>query len=198
MTALHGTASVNSQQLYRLFDADGELLYIGISYSAISRFAQHKARQPWIGDVCRIEIETHEVGRDEILEIERAAIISERPKHNKTHIAKPEQAVTGGERIGEYDMSALGRSHVLHETYVALDRLANEIARDERIDDFTVADFGNLAHHVAHGVRYADCCDQCGHINYPYRVKRDSPTWITGFYICDGCWFHQWTCGWAG
>jgi predicted GIY-YIG superfamily endonuclease len=82
MTAYQSTPVVKSEQLYRLFDADGTLLYIGISYSAIARFAQHKADKPWIGDVCRIEIETHDVSRAEILEIERQAIISERPRYN--------------------------------------------------------------------------------------------------------------------
>ncbi len=75
-------SGVKPQQLYRLFDADGELLYIGISYSAIARFAQHKATQPWAGDVCRIEIETHDVSRREIEDIESAAIRDEKPKHN--------------------------------------------------------------------------------------------------------------------
>lgn len=82
--------SVNpSQQLYRLYDADGALLYIGISYSAISRFAQHKADKPWIASVARIEIETREVSRSEIEAIERDAIISEKPKHNKQHNSMP-------------------------------------------------------------------------------------------------------------
>lgn len=80
---------VKMQQLYRLYDADGTLLYIGISYSAISRYAQHKATQPWIGDVCRIDIETHDVSRAEILEIERRAIISEKPLHNRAHNTRP-------------------------------------------------------------------------------------------------------------
>jgi len=83
MTDTQSTQAVKDQQLYRLYDADGTLLYIGISYSAIARYAQHKATQPWIGDVCRIEIETHDVSRAEILEIERRAIADEQPKHNK-------------------------------------------------------------------------------------------------------------------
>ncbi len=78
---------VVKQQLYRLYGADGELLYIGISYSAIARYAQHKASQPWIGDVTRVEIETHECSRKEIEQIERAAIIDEKPAHNVTHNA---------------------------------------------------------------------------------------------------------------
>lgn len=81
----HSTEAVKTsqgQQLYRLYDADGTLLYVGISYSAIARFAQHKTRQPWIGDVCTIAIETHDVSRREIERIEADAIRDEKPKHN--------------------------------------------------------------------------------------------------------------------
>ncbi len=85
MTDTQSTTTVKGQQLYRLFDADGTLLYIGISYSAIARYAQHKADKPWIGNVCRIDIETHDVSRAEIEEMERAAIIAEKPAHNKKH-----------------------------------------------------------------------------------------------------------------
>jgi hypothetical protein len=75
----------NRQQLYRLFAADGELLYIGVSYSAIARYAQHKVTQPWIGDVARVEIETRDCTRHEIEAAEREAIIAERPRHNVVH-----------------------------------------------------------------------------------------------------------------
>jgi hypothetical protein len=82
MSEAQYTRPVKGQQLYRLYDADGELLYIGISYSAIARFAKHKQTQPWIDDVCRIEIESHEVDRWEIEAMEIAAIQAERPRHN--------------------------------------------------------------------------------------------------------------------
>lgn len=74
-----------SQQLYRLFSAEDELLYIGISVSALARFAQHKADKPWIGEVARVAIETHDCARAEIEALERSAIIQEKPKYNIVH-----------------------------------------------------------------------------------------------------------------
>jgi hypothetical protein len=73
------------QQLYRLFSAEDELLYIGISVSALARFAQHKADKPWIGEVARVAIETHDCARAEIEALERSAIIQEKPKYNIVH-----------------------------------------------------------------------------------------------------------------
>jgi hypothetical protein len=72
--------------LYRIYNRDGDLLYVGISYSAIVRQAQHKAAQPWWGDVARIDVQPlGNVPRAEAERIEREAIVTERPRHNKVH-----------------------------------------------------------------------------------------------------------------
>ena len=77
-------------ELYRLFDAEGTLLYVGISHSAIARYAQHKERQPWIKSVARIQIEDLEsMGRQEALDHERQCILTEKPKHNVVHNRPP-------------------------------------------------------------------------------------------------------------
>lgn len=74
------------EQLYRLYDDNDTLLYVGISYSAIKRFADHKDDKLWAKDVARIAIEhLGEITRPAAESIERDAIRSERPKHNKVH-----------------------------------------------------------------------------------------------------------------
>lgn len=70
--------------LYRLFDESNELLYVGISISAIQRASQHRNRKGWWLNVKRIEIEHYET-RDLALTAEYEAIISERPLHNVMH-----------------------------------------------------------------------------------------------------------------
>jgi predicted GIY-YIG superfamily endonuclease len=40
--------------LYRLFDQDGELLYVGISGRWVRRLASHAARQGWWDDVASV------------------------------------------------------------------------------------------------------------------------------------------------
>ena len=68
--------------LYRHFDAAGQLLYVGISLSAVGRLAQHKLTAHWFAQLARIEVEWLS-SRNEALKAERAAIAAENPAHNK-------------------------------------------------------------------------------------------------------------------
>ncbi len=70
--------------LYRHFDADNQLLYIGISLSAIDRFDDHIKTSEWAFESVRMESQWFE-SREEALVAEKEAIKNEHPKHNKTH-----------------------------------------------------------------------------------------------------------------
>jgi hypothetical protein len=67
--------------LYRHFDENGNLLYVGISLSAVARLVQHRGRSGWFPRIARVEIERHS-SRHEALEAERNAITQERPMFN--------------------------------------------------------------------------------------------------------------------
>lgn len=72
--------------LYRLYDGQGSLLYIGISYSALGRIPQHRAAQPWWTEVRSIDVQPlGDVSREEAERLERQAILTEKPIHNVTH-----------------------------------------------------------------------------------------------------------------
>lgn len=71
-------------QLYRHFNAENELLYVGISINAPNRQSQHKHASRWFKEVTRIEIESYEY-REQALQIERNAIETEKPKYNIQH-----------------------------------------------------------------------------------------------------------------
>lgn len=71
--------------LYRLYDADGTLLYIGISKSTMARMAQHAGQKSWWHEVARIEIAHVQGTRSHAEYEERIAIIQESPKYNKAH-----------------------------------------------------------------------------------------------------------------
>lgn len=70
--------------LYRHFDVQGRLLYIGISLNAMARLIDHR-QSHWYGDIFRVEIEHHK-SRPHALYAEALAIMREKPLHN---LAKP-------------------------------------------------------------------------------------------------------------
>lgn len=76
--------------LYRMYDNNGALLYIGISKSAFSRFERHSAEKPWINNVTSWNREPYPT-REAALEAERAAIKEEHPLHNIIHNGQQSQ-----------------------------------------------------------------------------------------------------------
>ena len=44
--------------LYRHYDANGELLYVGISLNALNRLAQHREVSAWFPDIAKVTIES--------------------------------------------------------------------------------------------------------------------------------------------
>jgi len=70
--------------LYRHFDQDGILLYVGISISLIGRIINHRGNSFWFDDVATVTIERFATKR-EVLDAEKLAIIKESPKHNIKH-----------------------------------------------------------------------------------------------------------------
>lgn len=74
-------------QLYRHFDADGRLLYVGISLSAILRFEAHRTGSNWAQKVATITIE-HFPTRAEALAAEVRAIRTELPIHNIAQVLR--------------------------------------------------------------------------------------------------------------
>jgi hypothetical protein len=75
-------ASLN--QLYRHFDKDGDLLYVGISLSAVDRSKQHRNGSDWWPEVASITVENF-ASRSAAERAERKAIANERPIHNTMH-----------------------------------------------------------------------------------------------------------------
>jgi len=69
------------QALYRFFDAEGSLLYVGITNALLTRLSSHERTKPWWADVTTVTVEHYE-DRDSVLLAETAAIVLEGPAHN--------------------------------------------------------------------------------------------------------------------
>lgn len=93
--------------LYRHFDADGALLYVGISNSAFKRLDQHKAASHWAMDIARVEMKWFET-REEAISAEREAIRNESPRHNIRHHQPAKFTPSGAPRTLMAALEALG------------------------------------------------------------------------------------------
>ena len=79
-------------QLYRHYSADGELLYVGISLSAINRLQQHSDSAAWFPSIAKVEVEKFE-DRQAAIEAEIKAIKEEHPLFNRQHTLKGAKVV---------------------------------------------------------------------------------------------------------
>ena len=86
-----------SDFLYRHFDKDSTLLYVGVSLSAVHRLSQHKTHSGWFENISRVEIEKHD-SRELSIVAETEAIIREKPLHN---IMKKNQKIPAVKQIKE-------------------------------------------------------------------------------------------------
>jgi hypothetical protein len=83
-TSLAELALINPPTaLYRHFNGDGTLLYVGISLSVVQRLSEHAA-SPWFKRISRIDVEWFD-SRAQARAAEREAIQDERPIHNVVH-----------------------------------------------------------------------------------------------------------------
>jgi predicted GIY-YIG superfamily endonuclease len=74
--------------LYRHFNLENELLYIGISKDAITRLKQHSG--DWVYTVARSEVTIFQT-REAALAAEADAIRAERPKFNVSHLPQSDR-----------------------------------------------------------------------------------------------------------
>ncbi len=74
----------SSVSLYRHFDCEDRLLYVGISLSAIARLAQHRNSSGWFSKIAKVTIEKYP-SREAAAGAEREAIRKEQPLFNRAH-----------------------------------------------------------------------------------------------------------------
>lgn len=111
--------------LYRHFDKDGSLLYVGQSIKPLDRLRQHKECSHWFDDIVTVKIERFST-RSDAIQAERKAIYEEKPLHNirrPTHQPEQYEAL---EEVNDADWSRfeLVRKIAFRPTYT-LQQLAN-------------------------------------------------------------------------
>lgn len=130
--------------LYRHYSADGALLYVGISLSAISRLGQHADHATWFDKISRVEITAFDT-RDAALAAEREAIARERPVHNIQHSAAQDTGKAA--RRAEEDKCLLTERVVNYSAMYKLKEVARELSVTTQLASKWVAE-GRLGHCV--------------------------------------------------
>lgn len=74
--------------LYRFFDADDVLLYVGITADIHKRWKTHAGVKPWWGDVTQQTVHWYD-DRPTAEAAERIAIATEKPRYNKRDLPAP-------------------------------------------------------------------------------------------------------------
>jgi len=72
------------QNLYRHYDKTNQLLYVGISISALTRLASHKGNSHWFESISRVDIEQCTDRKNAVIK-EKEAIQCEWPLYNIIH-----------------------------------------------------------------------------------------------------------------
>lgn len=73
-----------STDLYRIFDADGTLLYVGITNDVKRRCNEHRLKQRWGNRIASVTVTPHDT-KEAAQRAEMIAIGVERPRHNVMH-----------------------------------------------------------------------------------------------------------------
>jgi len=119
--------------LYRFFDVEDVLLYVGITRDLSARFASHRRRAAWWLDAVRIEVAFYE-SMAAAEAAEAVAIITERPLHNAAQ-PTPARVCTLHERAGVSADSGVLRAtaeaerlrHVVDEQGIGLAKMQGNV-----------------------------------------------------------------------
>lgn len=180
--------------LYRFYDTDDRLLYVGISERGPERWRAHRKEKPWWTEVARTTTEHYDT-RQAALDAERAAIITEQPAYNvvhNRHLSAVEPAATSkqGKPLPTLDM--WWAPTALRDAYVAamltLDEFLHEWATE-------IPDESPVATVVAglELLSISDCCPRCDAPPQPPLSANDGGQ---AFYRCARC-STAWDCWWS-
>lgn len=79
-----------TQHLYRWYDENDVLLYVGVSVNAYFRAKSHKTNASWWAEAATMRLESFDT-REAVLAAEKLAIQTEHPVYNVTHAQKYQQ-----------------------------------------------------------------------------------------------------------
>jgi hypothetical protein len=187
--------------LYRFWDSEGALLYVGITDRSDDRWAKHGDRTWWTA-VARIDIERFAERRDaEMAEIK--AIREERPLHNVAHhpekrsrysvVPSDNRVATMYSQIGGFDHTRFMRRPEYTKLAIAMDAFAHSFDKDQ--DAPIVADWLRIFADMVLALPIGESCRVCRQsattgewppILPPVKIDREGEH-LRAFYRCPSC-----------
>lgn len=126
--------------LYRLYDGEDALLYVGIAGNPGRRFEQHRKDKPWWGSVGAVRLE-HFDTREEAMAAELDAIRTEHPRHNIVgRSLRPTNCPGVGRRAYSHSGGPIGPARYHCIDAWGHDRSTDELALVWEIDYAAVSD----------------------------------------------------------
>jgi hypothetical protein len=182
--------------LYRFYDASDTLLYVGISELGPGRWKAHRKEKPWWTDVAKATT-CHYESRTDALDAERAAIQSEKPKHNVVHNTGSAPTTSRRRTRRRYpSLDATWMPTQLRGTYMQAMRAVDAYLKAWPEDhDESPLDYLEPG---ARLLEVSDCCRYCVTTRQDYEPRPPVAFDETGraMYECHSC-GDRWTCGWA-
>lgn len=114
--------------LYRFYDREGRLLYLGVAYNPEERWRSHADTAPWWRDAASRTVDWHET-RGDALQAERDAIVTEGPLYNKVFATSDARA----KRVGLLRSQGLAEGATALEEVCFRFKIAEEEQRQARI-----------------------------------------------------------------
>lgn len=176
--------------LYRFFDAQDDLLYVGISMNFASRIRSHKSERDWFTQIASITLEHYET-REAAVEAEKQAITQECPRHNVAHNQARAQTLSVDAFRTDYDCAPIFANALMQVS----DAIGLWSISGEAINDFCEL--------IATGIDKRDYCRSCRDLGVSFQQNVYLPISLTAqsnvfeaFYLCRN--EHVWTCCWEG
>ncbi len=154
----------SNQTLYRFFNANHELLYVGITNNPFNRFSGHSKDKNWFNEIAYSTFE-HYPNRLAVDKAETAAIKAEKPKYNKAKVDGFEKAQDHFKKIryGRIDK---------HEMLLGI--MVYQSAYGEWLNESMAADSWIIINAIKHAKTLGHKCSACDSILSDDRFVRYS------------------------
>ena len=117
--------SIQKTTLYRYYDSQGHLLYVGITGDNTKRQSQHRRNSFWFGEIHSATFE-HFITREQASQAEVSAIQSERPRYNTQHMNSKDTEFSPTDLWAKLHLLSIMGGHDINKQPIEIDEQHRE------------------------------------------------------------------------